>query len=281
MKIRRRGFTLIELLAVMLLVAVLMLLLMPAVSAVQRAVKAGESRRRVEMLSMIVEQYKMKFGDYPLSSFPTSGDYYSNNRVNGYPDFVGPNNRVSTLAINEPWGNQFEGGSFLVYFLLGPEQGGWNPSQHGTSVRWEPPGEAAKMLCPKAFGVGRNKDPQKYAFYFEDGFGYQGGSRSGVIGYSVANPRRKAPGRIPGWPDYDMCHTFEYTECRGYMGGDGAFAHLRRLLKQCNRPFALVASGADHRFGYYTWGTLRPGVQGWQANSSKGISDDICNFPHN
>ena len=263
-----RGFTLIELLLVMLIIAILLAFLMPAVGTVRRAMKIRETERRVNQLNTYVELYKTVFNDYPLSMMPSGSNY-------NYPPFY-RGNKGYGVTDQAQWGlGGYPGGLYLVYFLLGPEGGGWRKSTYPTiSAEWKAPDGLAGMVCDRLIGL-NSENPYRAGYFFEDAFGYDGIWYNGLIQYARADTRQKNPAKRFG--RYDMYSPYYWSSTRGYCHGDGPDANIQRLTAQTTMPFVIVAPGPDHLLGYYVWDDS---LQAWRADASKGMTDDICNFQH-
>ena len=266
----RRGFTLIELLLVMLIIAILLAFLMPAVGTVRRAMKVRETERRVEQLNTYVELYKTVYGDYPPSAAPKIG---AAGYPWKYPVFYkgGDINNQGQYSLD-----CLSGGIYLTYFLLGPEGGGWSRSVYANiSAEWKAPDALAGMLCDRLITV--KEADNRRGIFFQDAFGYDGIWFNGLIEYSRADPREKDPSKR--FARSDLYASFYWSSTRGFCGGDDPPGHIARLTGQTSMPFVIVAPGPDHLFGYYVWD---PSIDGgiWKADATRGMTDDICNFQH-
>ena len=72
-----RGFTLIELLVVIVIVSILIALLIPVISGAVRTANSAAVSAQINTLSMALESFKSKYGDYPPSRVLLSeGGFY-------------------------------------------------------------------------------------------------------------------------------------------------------------------------------------------------------------
>jgi prepilin-type N-terminal cleavage/methylation domain-containing protein len=72
MKTHRRGFTLMELLIVICIIAILIALLFPAISAIFRSVAEYQCQRHLQQLATVMQSYAQQFdGAFPFVSTPT------------------------------------------------------------------------------------------------------------------------------------------------------------------------------------------------------------------
>ena len=63
--VRRNGFTLVELLTVIAIIAILMGILVPAVSAVRNAARQSQCKQNVRQLAMALQNYFSVKGRFP------------------------------------------------------------------------------------------------------------------------------------------------------------------------------------------------------------------------
>jgi len=70
------GFTLVEILAVMMIIAMLFCLLMPAITAVRRAAMRAEAGARASDLVSAIKQYRNVYGKWPAQTQGTADTTY-------------------------------------------------------------------------------------------------------------------------------------------------------------------------------------------------------------
>lgn len=80
---RARGFTLIEMLVVIAVIAILVALSIPAISAIKRRSQVKATEAFFHRLRLQIEAYANDFGDYPPSSFKKLGLRKSNKQNDG------------------------------------------------------------------------------------------------------------------------------------------------------------------------------------------------------
>jgi len=309
---RRQGFTLIELLMVVLIIGLLVIMLVPVVSAARMTVLSHMTESRIWEIDNAVARYREVFGDYPPSGKPTGADW------GGYPkgvfemkeylkdyseyQYFDPNYEQggTNLARRSP------GVCYLVYFLFGPNGTGWNPTTHKVSAGWTPPSGLTRYLSkdvvPNDKADGSSDFGWRPYYVFEDAFGLSGGGVApyqGAILYLRANPRvRHNPndtgnattvcpyGRSSAYRWYTEDTASQWSwDCRGgpgdypYYTGDGEHAkNLARMLRQNPKEFALISAGPNHFFGYRALNTHGQNEMLEGADWDDGSSDDITNF---
>ncbi|MCX5684075.1 MAG: prepilin-type N-terminal cleavage/methylation domain-containing protein [Planctomycetota bacterium] len=101
-----RGFTLVELMVVISIMGVLMMLLVPVVSAARLIISKAATTRTITEISTGLEAYKHDFGDYPPS-------------------------RPSWYTGTAPKGTMYRGAANLVWYLCGPAGNGWGINAAG------------------------------------------------------------------------------------------------------------------------------------------------------
>jgi len=305
MKRVKPGFTLIEMMMVVLVISLLIVMLVPVIGAVKKAVRISMTEGRIWEIDSAICLYKDTFGDYPPGGRPPlpAGDL----SWSGYPDGWFPldpgkqylrgyqlfNPNYTDPDGNGPMPSQGPGALFLTYFLFGPQHFGWDPGEHGVSVNWTAPDGLNKYMSKKPvtndghYGDGVYRCATSPYYVFEDAFGLTGAGFRGAILYLRADVRNRSPmvgnGHNARWA-YSQVGSQYYWECRGgndgYTGDNEPQQNLARLLEQCPKSFALLSAGADHFFGYRTQNThsynqKRPG-----ADWDDGVTDDITNFVH-
>jgi len=274
MKRRAKGFTLIELLMVILVIGLLAVMLLPIISAVDRAVRIYSTEQRIWVIHAAIGDYKQTFNDYPPSHAPSNPRWH-------YPPGRIDKGGSTDLFRPHPLGASHRppGGMFLAYFLMGPEQAGWSLSTHGCSGRWQVPTGLSRMLIDKPV---RANDGWRY-YFFADGF--QRKYRGGTFQYALAQPYRKDTSATSRFYDaskdgtglrcYALSDAYYYTVRGNYGWGDGRVdQHIQRTTDQCPHAFILISAGVNSKFGYYNW----DGTQ-YRADVANGITDDITNFP--
>lgn len=128
-----RGFTLIELLTVMFLIGLLVAIIAPAITKVVAEGPIVKTKRYIEIISMGVEGYKDRFGQYPPSEpdMVDSGQDFVTDLANG---FYGPG-ALRLYLIGHDRGGQSSG------YHIDDDQKGWhNPGSQNEAkeARWEP-----------------------------------------------------------------------------------------------------------------------------------------------
>lgn len=74
MKRKEYGFTILEILTVMVVIAILVGVLIPALTMVQRIAKETQQRAQLATIEFALEAFKGDYGDYPPSDFLNSAD---------------------------------------------------------------------------------------------------------------------------------------------------------------------------------------------------------------
>lgn len=268
---RKSGFTLIELLLVVSIIAVLIAMLLPAIEAVQRAGFINETRNRIAIISGAINQYANTYDgmippstrsesviwDYPIVQVPTT--------AGNVIDKFDPNDRHHVYSTNF-------GHSYLVYFLMGPDNVGWDVGDHGVRKNWHPPDALKKMMTDFIILPGstnHNANTCRGYYAFKDAWGPQGTGKNaaGCFHYSVPDPR------TGGYNRYDMYQAYYQAG----VNGSSAFDHIARLYRNIgSEKYILVSAGPDKRLGYYMWDKA---TKKYVPNAALGYSDDISNVP--
>jgi prepilin-type N-terminal cleavage/methylation domain-containing protein len=79
METRKRGFTIVEILTVVGIIALLVGILIPAITKVRTSVKETQQRAQLTTIGLAITAFKNDYGDYPPSDFMK----YSNNDYTG------------------------------------------------------------------------------------------------------------------------------------------------------------------------------------------------------
>jgi prepilin-type N-terminal cleavage/methylation domain-containing protein len=268
MNARPKAFTLIELLLVIAIVAVLMALLLPAVGAVQRTVQVNETRSRIAILGEAINQYSMVYdGIVP----PTGGSGWN------YPIVERTQFNPNRAPYSHTRGNL--GAHYLTYFLLGPENFGWDVNIHKVKRGWVPP-DVIRTYVSEQWRVGNavtDSLPHSHPHWaFEDAWGPNGtrSNNTGSLQYMAIRPRGSPP-----YNRHDLGSAYYWGGTRGFEAGDGQNGHIDRLAKNVGtQRYIIVSSGPDRRFGFYRWDkNLNPPRR--RADAELGTSDDIANIP--
>ena len=298
MKRAKSGFTLIELMMVVLVISLLVVMLVPVIGAVKKAVRISMTENRIWEIDAAIGLYKDTFGDYPPSGKPAGADWSSypegwferddaKMHLFGYPEGFHPNGSRATHPENRFIPSPGPGATYLAYFLFGPMRFGWSPENHdGISVNWTPPNGLERYLSDKAVtNENHNYDLNGNSVYhcntqpylvLEDAFGLTGSRFCGAILYLRADVRNRSPmvgGNNARW-NYSHVSS-QYDWMGGGWYGQGA-PHLSRLLAGTNKPFALISAGADGDFGYFNSSEANRRF----PDAANGASDDITNFVH-
>ena len=128
----RAGFTLIELLVVIGIIAVLVALLIPTISAAMLMAHRSVTKSTLNELALSLKAFKADFGDYPPSR---------------------PRVPLTGTKTDPASGELATGAANLVYYLRGPGGSGWGmggggvmpfpgqkPRSHLRTLRHDPPG---------------------------------------------------------------------------------------------------------------------------------------------
>lgn len=240
----RRGFTLIELLIVIVIIAILAGLTTAVVLRVGGVGTEAEATNEIRQLELAVENFKLKYGVYPPSSFavpPTGASLVYAQRI--WPrvsDF-------STLAW--PVTGTLQADQCLVYFLQGPAKNGWsaNPA--------DPTSTSGTRVGP--------------FFEFKEVRLYK---RTGDF-YSYADPFATPGKKMP------YLYFSSYNKQDGYLATDVTLGvspyFITGTTRYYNRnTFQIISAGAN--FSFNGGGAWAPGGPGW--NELAAGFDDLSNF---
>ncbi len=75
MRRKRTGFTIVELLAALGIIALMVGLLIPALSMVRRTAKETKQKAQFTTIELTLTAFKNDYGDYPGSDWALVGDY--------------------------------------------------------------------------------------------------------------------------------------------------------------------------------------------------------------
>jgi len=154
-----RGFTLVELMVVISIIGVLVMLLVPTISAGQMIARKAATSSTIKRLGMGLETYKADFGEYPPSKVEN---------WNG----TGP--------------QRYRGAAKLVYYLAGPGGDGWGIN-------------AAGHMPYEATMPGMARPTRSYGPYFKatsEVVSYETDSATGRQYMCAFNDAFKPPGKI-------------------------------------------------------------------------------------
>jgi prepilin-type N-terminal cleavage/methylation domain-containing protein len=184
---RRFGFTLIELLAVMLIIAILLGLVLAAISGVMRTAGRDRAKSEIKGMETALEGYKADNGGYPspIAGFTSTNDY-----VNSSPSLAGGLYQGSS--------------SYLFQQLTGGVRTNWNdplPATGGARIYYSFKQAQLGNASSGATGPIYLKDP------FGNSYGYFPGSNANIPFngtnqydlWSTASDTSSPPTNIPSW----------------------------------------------------------------------------------
>lgn len=126
-----RGFTLVELLVVMGIIAILVSLLLPAITGVMVAVRRAATANIINELGLALETFRNDWGVYPPSD-------------NTHPDKL--------IGVPPEAGTDAQFGYYNLFLAMtGPEQRGWGASAQGTNQNKGPFGGTCTEVKPPYF----------------------------------------------------------------------------------------------------------------------------------
>lgn len=261
-----RGFTLVELLVVMGIIAILVSLLLPAITGVMVSVRGAATANVIKNLGFALETFRNDWGVYPPSD-------------NTHPDkLIG----VSTEA-----GTDAAFGYYNLFFALtGPEQRGWGASAQEPNQNKGPFGGTCTEVKPPYFLPEKASDRA-----WLDATG--GTSHWGYVDAFK-------PGRPIFYFRYEPGDTNPYdaNDNRPHTGFDvnaqWSFAsqiHFEWLVKPTDpsgtrrwvrEDYLLISCGADRYWGFVKQtgsggtATIVPALT--QADMAIATCDDVANF---
>lgn len=121
----RPAFTLLEILVAVSIVAILIALLMPALSSARRNSKVAHVKKEIDSLADALEQFKAKYGEYPpsrITLYSTADGWNSDPRSKAiirkyWPDFDFTSDGAGGSFLSDPV--QLDGAECLTFFLGG------------------------------------------------------------------------------------------------------------------------------------------------------------------
>jgi prepilin-type N-terminal cleavage/methylation domain-containing protein len=305
MKRKAQGFTLVELMLVVLIIALLMAILVPAIPSVMSQVKGYKTRILIGGIDRGMEEYRNVYHSY-------MGVYWwGDTKVFGVPY-----SNYDTVATDYalPDGQQWQHSLYVA--LQGPDGFGWKagpppsgsqtPYSYGADVEFGPYFDSTSDIAMAGTGVSGVSRP-----LFVDAFGNQ-------ILYQRANQFTAGQGNIYSMPGGSP-FTYQYNAVSPTSIGDTtcptntqdgvdsvAAQHWTKMLVKSKsksyygtvrtkgghdtwhyryynaKSYILWSAGPDGKFGYWFWDTT---MDGWNWEVGTGDfwpelvdTDDITNF---
>lgn len=261
----RAAFTLIELMVVIVVIALLVGLLMPALFGVRSAVDAAQAQAEISQLETAIAAFKAEFGVEPPSRFvlPPSADPESMRIARRiWPQFSG-HGGADAPPLSMTGIKILNGSECLVLFLGG--------SFEMSGGKFAMLGFAKNPRFP--FGVGSSRQGPYFEF---DVTRLQDTDGNGVPEYlqpldGVEKPYVYLTSRGYKLPALDNNGNPKppYNDAVSHSGGRIAQAYRQSPSKFWkNRSHQIIAAGADGEFG----------VGGLQANWKQADEDNLTNF---
>jgi len=272
-----RGFTLVELMVVISIIGVLVMLLVPTVSAGRLIAIKAATADTLKRLGIGLDAYKMDFGEFPPS------------KVENWVG-IGP--------------QRYRGAAKLVYYLAGPGGRGWGIDAAG-HMPYETTGSMSGMARPaRTYGPYFKATPDavcydtdsttgnQYMCAFRDGF-----NPPGKILYFrfEANPRLD-PSTNELEPNYSVMDNNETNRGTGVGDNDSQYPARKNYydqtrLEQVGVPWRVIGSILRFRIPRNDYMLVSPGQDGIYGyvdiNNNPNVDrnakvpmkyDDIANF---
>lgn len=282
MKSKKSGFTMVELLTVLVIIALLVALLMPALALVRRITKETQQGAQFNAIDLAMTAFKNDYGDYPPSDWLLGSDYCGAQKLaeallgrdllgfhpdsnwdatddRFYPDNLNPEDEDDKANLDARKGPYLDVTTANA-FRLGDDPG----KENGLFDNPSPLEEGTYVICDvfgvKKLTIGKNsyKAGTPILYYKADPSSKQfdpGDVREQIYNSYDNLPLIRLGKLVDGQPHKLADDTYEYFYDPGYKIVDPRVTSMPWPYRPDS--YILISAGADGEYG---------------------TEDDICNF---